>query len=126
MEVEERFGLKRRHTYDEIVAWLNSDPKGVPYPKRVAFQTYNSHVYGQLKDSLRNYTTGQDAWNAYQHSDDHASFVPPRPQFQEPQQELGVPPFGGSPPRRRRRPDGSTRARAEHLPGPAPTRGEEQ
>ena len=35
MEVEERFGLKRRHTYDEIVAWLNSDPKGVPYPNRV-------------------------------------------------------------------------------------------
>ena len=50
MEVEERFGLKRKHTYDEIVAWLNSDPKGVPYPNRVAFQTYNSHVYGQLKD----------------------------------------------------------------------------
>ena len=44
MQVEERFGLKRRHTYDEIVAWLNSDPKGVPYPNRVAFQTYNSHV----------------------------------------------------------------------------------
>ena len=68
MEVEERFGLKRRHTYDEIVAWLNSDPKGVPYPNRVAFQTYNSHIYGQLKDSLRNYTTGQDAWNAYKHA----------------------------------------------------------
>ena len=37
MKVEERFGLKRRHTYDETVAWLNSDPKGVPYPNRVAF-----------------------------------------------------------------------------------------
>ena len=77
MEVEERFGLKRKHTYDEIVAWLNSDPKGVPYPNRVAFQTYNSHVYGQLKDSLRSFTVGQDACNAYQHSDEHAPFVPP-------------------------------------------------
>ena len=77
MEVEERFGLKRRRTYDEIVAWLNSDPKGVPYPNRVAFQTYNSHAYGQLKDSLHNYTIGQDAWNTYQHSDEHAPFVPP-------------------------------------------------
>ncbi len=53
MEVEERFGLKKRHTYDEIVQWLNSDPKGVAYPSRVAYNTYNSHVYGQLKDSLR-------------------------------------------------------------------------
>ena len=77
MEVEERFGLKRRHTYDEIVAWLNSDPKGVPYPNRVAFQTYNSHVYGQLKDSLRSFTVGQDAYNAHQHSDEHAPLVPP-------------------------------------------------
>ncbi len=77
MEVEERFGLKRRHTYDEIVAWLNSDPKGVPYPNRVAFQTYNSHVSGQLKDSLRSFTVGQDAYNAYQHGDEQAPFVPP-------------------------------------------------
>ena len=75
-QVEEKFGLKKRHTYDEIVAWLNSEPKGVPYPNRVAFQTYTSHVYGQLKDSLQNYTVGQDAWNVYQHSDDHALFVP--------------------------------------------------
>ena len=72
MEVEERFGLKRRHTYDEIVAWLNSDPKGVPYPNRVAFQTYNSHLYGQLKDSLRSVTVGQDAYNAYLHGGEHA------------------------------------------------------
>ena len=96
MEVEERFGLKKRHTYDEIVAWLNSDPKGVPYPNRVAFQTYNSHVYGQLKDSLRSFTAGQDAYNAYQHGDEHAPFVPPRPQFRGPQQD--APPFGGGGP----------------------------
>ena len=96
MEVEERFGLNRRHTYDEIVAWLNSDPTGVPYPNRVAFQTYNSHVYGQLKDSLRSFTAGQDAYNAYQHGDEHAPFVPPRPQFRGTQQD--APPFGGGGP----------------------------
>ena len=98
MEVEERFGLKRRHTYDEIVAWLNSDPQGVRCPNRVAFQTYNSHVYGQLKDSLRSFTVGQDAYNAYQHGDEHAPFVPPRPRFREPQQDPGAPPFGGGGP----------------------------
>ncbi len=47
------------------------------------------------KVSLRNYTNGQAAWNAYQHSDDHAPFVPPRPRFQEQQQDPGMPPFGG-------------------------------
>ena len=98
MEVEERFGLKRRHTYDEIVTWLNTDPKSVPYPNRVAFQTYNSHVYGQLKDSLRSFTVRQDAYNAYQHGDEHAPFVPPRPRFREPQQDPGAPPFGGGGP----------------------------
>ena len=126
MEVEERFGLKRRHTYDEIVAWLNSDPKGVPYPNRVAFQTYNSHVYGQLKDSLRSFTAGQDAYNAYQHGDEHAPFVPPRPQFRGPQQD--PPPFGGGGP-----PDddddddlmGPPRAWAELVPRPAAARSQE-
>jgi hypothetical protein len=84
MEVEERFGLKKRHTYEEIVQWLNSDPKGVAYPSRVAYDTYNSHVYGQLKDSLRTHSEGQDALNAYRHGDDFAPFVPPRPHpFQE-------------------------------------------
>ena len=84
MEVEERFGLKKRHTYDEIVQWLNSDPKGVAYPSRAAYNTYNSHVYGQLKDSLRTHSEGQDALNAYRHGDDFAPFVPPRPRpFQE-------------------------------------------
>ena len=84
MEVEERFGLKRRHTYDEIVQWLNSDPKGVAYPSRVASDTYNSHVYGQLKDSLRTHSEGRDALNTYRHGDDFAPFVPPRPHpFQE-------------------------------------------
>ena len=96
MEVEERFGLKRKHTYDEIVAWLNSDPKGVPYPNRVAFQTYNSHVYGQLKDSLRSFTVGQDAYNAYLHGDEHAPFAPPRPQFRQPPEDTSM--GGGGPP----------------------------
>ena len=113
MEVEERFGLKKRHTYDEIVAWLNSDPKGVPYPNRVAFQTYNSHVYGQLKDSLRSFTAGQDAYNAYQHGDEHAPFVPPRPQFRGPQQD--PPPFGGGGP-----PDDDDDDDLMGPPGPGP------
>jgi hypothetical protein len=80
MEVQEAFGLKRRHTYDEVVAWLNSDPKGVAYPSRVAFKTYNSPIYGQLKDSLRTFNEAQQGYIAHQRGeDDGAPHVPPRP-----------------------------------------------
>ena len=97
MEVEtERFGLNKRHTYDEIVAWLGSDPKGVPYPNQVATDIRNSHVYGQLKDSLRSYSEGQDALNAYRHGDDFAPFVPPRPR--PPQMPQGDPADVPTPP----------------------------
>ena len=110
MEVEERFGLKRRHQYDEIVQWLNSDPKGVAYPSRVAYDTYNSHVYGQLKDSLRTHSEGQDALNAYRHGDDFAPFVPPRPHsFRE------APAGGPAPP-----PPGDDADDLMGPPGPGP------
>jgi hypothetical protein len=98
MQVEERFGLRKRHTYDEIVAWINSDPKGVPYPNRVATKTYNSPVYGQLKDSLRSFTEGQEAYLNYQRrgndgGGDLGPFVPPRPRpFQPPAYDVPIPP----------------------------------
>ena len=81
MELEERFGLKRRHTYDEVVAWLNSDPKGVAYPSRVAYNTYNSPIYGQLKDSLRTFNAeATQGYLAHQRGEDGgAPYVPPRP-----------------------------------------------
>ena len=91
MEIEERLGLRKHHTYDEIVAWLGSNPKGVPYPNRVAAKTFNSPVYGQLRDSLRTFTEAKDAYSAYQRGEELGPFVPPRPRFVEP-------PAGGPPP----------------------------
>jgi hypothetical protein len=90
MQSEERFGLTKRHGYDEIVAWIKSDPKGVPYPNRVAFKTYDSPVYAQLRDSLKTNPEPQDAYAAYQHGGDLGPFVPPRPRF--------VGPPSGNPP----------------------------
>ena len=84
MQSEERFGLTKRHSYDEIVKWIRSDPKGVPYPDRVAFKTYDSPVYAQLRDSLKVNTEPQEAYAAYQHGGGLAPFVPPRPRFVEP------------------------------------------
>ncbi len=49
MEIETRMGFKVRSKYEDVVAWIQSDPPGVPYPKdRKALQTLDSHVYGQL------------------------------------------------------------------------------
>ena len=92
MQSEERFGLTKRHSYDEIVAWIKikSDPKGVPYPDRVAYKTYDSPVYAQLRDSLRTNTEPQDASNAYQHGGELGPFIAPKPRF------VGPPP--GNPP----------------------------
>ncbi len=53
MEIETRMGLKVRSKYEDVVAWINSDPPGVPYPRnRQAIQALDSHVYGQLTASL--------------------------------------------------------------------------
>ena len=53
MEIETRMGFKVRSKYEDVVAWIQSDPPGVPYPKnRKALQAMDSHVYGQLTASL--------------------------------------------------------------------------
>ena len=53
MEIESRMGFKARSKYEDVVAWILSDPPGVPYPKnRKELQTLDSHVYGQLTASL--------------------------------------------------------------------------
>ena len=53
MEIEQRMGFKVRSKYEDIVAWIQSDPPGVPYPKnRKALQLMDSHVYAQLNASL--------------------------------------------------------------------------
>ena len=58
MEIETRTGFKVRSKYEDVVAWINSDPPGVPYPKnRQALQLLDSHVYGQLTASLNTEAT---------------------------------------------------------------------
>ena len=58
MEIEQRMGFKVRSKYEDIVARIQSDPPGVPYPKnRKALQLMDSHVYSQLHASLTNEAT---------------------------------------------------------------------
>ena len=52
MEIQERMGLRVRNSYEEVVAFLRKNVKGVPYPDRKQLQLFNSHVYNQLSASL--------------------------------------------------------------------------
>ncbi len=53
MNIETRMGLRVRSKYEDVVAWIQSDPPGVPYPKnRKELQTMDSHVYAQLTAAL--------------------------------------------------------------------------
>ena len=58
MEIETRMGMRVRSKYEDVVAWIQSDPPGVPYPKnRKELQALDSHVYAQLTASLSNEAT---------------------------------------------------------------------
>ena len=60
MKVVERMGLKQRSKYEDVVAWLQSDPPGVPYPKnREALFMMESHLCSQLSAVLAT-TSGAD------------------------------------------------------------------
>ena len=58
MEIPTKMGFRVRSNYEDVVAWIKSDPPGVPYPKnRQALQALDSHVYAQLTASLSNEAT---------------------------------------------------------------------
>ena len=53
MEIETRMGFKVRSKYEDIVAWIQSDPPGVAYPRnRKELQLMDSHLYAQLTAAL--------------------------------------------------------------------------
>ena len=105
-------GFKVRSKYEDVVAWINSDPPGVPYPKnRQALQTLDSHVYGQLTASLSTEATRTVADDFYRNRGPPGPSGPPGPP--------GGPP--GAPPnnRPRRRPGAGGQGPAPGgLPGP--------
>ena len=53
MEIETRMGFKVRSKYEDIVAWIQSNPPGVAYPRnRKELQLMDSHLYAQLTAAL--------------------------------------------------------------------------
>ena len=58
MEIERRMGLRVRSKYEDVVAWLQSDPLGVLYPQnREALHLWDSHVYNQINGLLNTLET---------------------------------------------------------------------
>ncbi len=71
MEIETRMGFRVRSKYEDVVAWIQSDPPGVPYPKnRKELQAMDSHVYAQLTASLSNEATRTVADDFYRNRGD--------------------------------------------------------
>ena len=80
MEIETRMGFKVRSKYEAVVAWIQSDPHGGPYPKnRQALQTLDSHVYGQLTASLSTEATRTVADDFYRNRGGGGPRGPPGP-----------------------------------------------
>lgn len=78
MQCEERLGLKKNHTYNEVVSYVLRDPDRLPLPDRSSLFLRDSQVYGQIRDSLRTFDTPQQDWLQYQRGDDVAPFEPRR------------------------------------------------
>ena len=84
MEIQERMGFKVRSKYEDVVAYILSNPRdGVPYPKnRKALHMMDSHVYAQLNAALSTEATLTVADNFYRRGGGgggRGSPGPPRP-----------------------------------------------
>ena len=79
MQYEEKLGLRKNHSYNEVVAYIKADPDIIRFPDRSALFLQNHQVYGQLKDSLRTFDAPQQQWLEYQRGENPAPFQPPRP-----------------------------------------------
>ena len=55
MEIEEKFGLKKRHSYNQLVSYILRDPDKIQLPDRSALFLRDHPIYGQIRDSLRTF-----------------------------------------------------------------------
>jgi hypothetical protein len=93
MESETKFGLRKHHSYDEVVAYIKADPTTIRFPNRAALFLEAHPIYGQLKDSMRSYSEGNQAHAIYMQGDNMAPFDPPKPPMQQmPRDGPNVPP----------------------------------
>ena len=48
------YGLRKQHTYDELVGYIKADPHRITYPDRKGLQMMAHPYYGAMLDNLRN------------------------------------------------------------------------
>ena len=74
------YGLRKQHTYDELVGYIKADPHRITYPDRKGLQMYAHPYYGALLDNLRNdedaRLNNEQKWLDYRKSNDPAPFEP--------------------------------------------------
>ena len=96
MDYETKLGLRKEHSYDEVVRYIQADPTKIKFPDRSALFLSKHQVYGQVRDAMRNWgAEGQAAQTAYQSGEQPAPFVPPRPRPMQPGAPQDPPPPPG-------------------------------
>ncbi len=96
MDYETKFGLRKEHSYDEVVRYIQADPTKIKFPDRSALFLSKHQIYGQVRDAMRNWgAEGQAAQMAYQSGEQPAPFVPPRPRPMQPGAPQDPPPPPG-------------------------------
>ena len=73
-------GLRKQHTYEEVLNYIVRDPDTIKFPDRKALQTYNHPYYGALLDNLRNdedaKLKNEQAYLDYRKSNDFGPYDP--------------------------------------------------
>ena len=73
-------GLRKQHTYEEVLNYIVRDPDTIKFPDRKALQTYNHPFYGALLDNLRNdedvKLKNEQAYLDYRRSNDFGPYNP--------------------------------------------------
>ena len=74
------YGLRKQHTYDELVGYIKADPHRITYPDRKGLQMYAHPYYGALLDNLRNdednRLNNEQKWLDYRKSNNPAPYEP--------------------------------------------------
>ena len=74
------YGLRKQHTYDELVGYIKADPHRITYPDRKGLQMYSHPYYGALLDNLRKdediRLNNEQKWLDYRKSNDPAPYEP--------------------------------------------------
>jgi hypothetical protein len=89
MEYQTKYGLRQHTSYNDVVAYIRTDPDRISMPNRKATFIMNSPVYAQLKDSMRSFSDVERQHYEYMQGDHLGPYEAPRPRMPDPPRGRG-------------------------------------